>query len=501
MAVAPTELLELAKNRRPIESVSPPEQNPNSALDSLQQHGTYLLEQQKDRLEHVCHPSGRDATGPIDHALSHGIYDIITNEEGKIVNVFIDFTSHWFTSILDRFKHANLNDPYYLWLLGVLAQEKGTPTENVSWIEMAFVDIMQSFFTKEEVEKDNFVVLPVSTGSLGVTDAIDTAKGLISEKYLLKDRENGLFTNHLKGIAFESGFHGRVDDAAEATANQAKTGHKWQGNVEHVFTPTVEYNLDGSINEELTKRRKQISFEELEKYLVKDEYAYLIVEYPIQAEGGVNIFDKQTLIEISDLCKKYGKLLIVDDVQMGGRTWTVEEDFVSPFAEEVIELADIVTFGKVFHANGSVYNLKNIKEKGLSPKYIKDHALHYGGTHTSDFANMLSGAMIMKTIMEEELWKNALDKTDEIYQAIKNLSSVFPELINTVRKADNTAYMAWSFKDQATRDKFKKFMFDNEYIKLLTAGETSIRFAPPADMDNDEVAGLMGAIERQMVNL
>lgn len=492
MTAVRSELLELARNRRPIESVSPLERRRNSAFDSLQIRGTRLLIEQPDRLEHVSHPSGRDPTGIINHAESHGIYNI-TWKNGQS-EVYIDFTSHWFTSILDRYKHPNLNDPYYLWLLGVLAQEKGTPTEDVSWIETAFVDMMQSFFAREEVDKNNFIVLPVSAGTLGVTDAIDTAKGLISEKY-------GSIPNQLKGVAFESAFHGRYDDSAEATANFVKTGHKWQGNVEHVFAPTLEYNLDGSINNDLTQKRKGQSFRELEEYLAKDDYAYLIVEYPLQAESGVNIFDKETLKEMADICKKYGKLLIVDDVQMGGRTWTVDGNFVSPFAQEVIELADIVTFGKVFHANGSIYNLKNIEQKGLSRTHIQDHALHYGGTHTSDFANMLSGAMIMQTIMEEGLWENALEKTEEIFQAIMNLSALYPELINTVRKAENTAYMAWSFKDQATRDWFKKLMFDEEHIKLLTAGEKSIRFAPPADMDEEEVAGLMAAIERQIVNL
>jgi len=166
-----------------------------------------------------------------------------------------------------------------------------------------------------------------------------------------------------------------------------------------------------------------------------------------------------------------------------------------------LQHADIVNFGKVFHANGTVLNLNNIEEKGLNRRFVEQHPLWLGGTHTSTLADILSGTMIMETILQERLWENALEKTSVFYNFLKDLTSRFSPLIGTLRKAKDTDYLAWSFSNSKLRDEFRRLMLENEHIILLGAGDCSIRIAFPPDMTDEEMFCLMTAVERQINNL
>lgn len=462
----------------------------NTTLEKVLDKGTRILNRQPDFLENFSHASGRWLKN-VDLSRSHGIY--IATKEG----MYLDFANHWNTGLLDRLKHPELNDPEYLKLLGILAQEKATPTETGSGVEAAFVDMMQGFFAKGiEEDKKNFQVLPVSAGTLAVDDAIYTARGLVAEN-------RNVSPQSLKGLAFEGAFHGRHGEAADATANKAKVGHKDRGYVTHVKAPVVQFDPSGRIIDAQTDKNLKDSVWAVEKRLFLSNYAYVITEYPIQAEGGARILHKDTLRFLHDICKEYGKVLIVDAVQMGGRSWyeNKETGVVAPFANEVIEYADIIAFGKVFHANGSVLNNKNIAKKGLNPNYIIQHPQEHGGTYTSTFADMLSGLMIMSVILKKKLWVNALGTTGYIYGFLTGLSESFPEGIQCPRVREDTAYIAWDLPTRELRDRFIKLMVENEHKILLHAGETSIRLAPNPDMTHDEMLQLCYSIKNQLYSL
>ncbi len=54
----------------------------------------------------------------------------------------------------------------------------------------------------------------------------------------------------------------------------------------------------------------------LEKELATKRYAAFFVE-PIQAEGGIRMPEPGYLGDVQDLCRRYGSLLVADEVQTG----------------------------------------------------------------------------------------------------------------------------------------------------------------------------------------
>ena len=466
----------------------------NPMLQKIMERGRIALAQDENFLENNSHPSGRYGIGVVDLEKLHGPY-LYTSK-----GYYFDYTYHWMTDLLDRKKHQELDENNLLLFLGALSFEKPTPTEITTEIQASFVKMMQEFFSRGDKEKEsNFTVLPVSAGVLGVADAIDNAKGLVAEKYLKEGKT--IEENQLKGIAFGGAFHGRYDDPADGTSNKEKTGHKWNNKITRVEeAPIIIYNQDGSVDENGTEELFEQSMAQVERSMAQDEHAYVIIEYPFQAEGGARLVNPNALRRLNEICQKNGKLLIVDNVQMSGRSWTINPDgSASPFTEEVLKYAHITTFGKVFHANGSVYDLEKIKELGLNPEFIREKGpQRLGGTHTSSMHDMLSGMMVMQTIQDKKLWENLFDKSNKLYAGLQTLSEAHPDILQKVRMREDTGYLAWSFPSNGEREKFWNFMKDNEHIIFLRAGKDSIRIAPAPDMTQKELDGILIAVSRQL---
>lgn len=479
MSANPDRLNEfLKKNEKPV-----PQRLQRSGGPALKliEEGFLILNRDPQYLENASHPSQRPLEN-VDLNLTHGMYVHTKNGE-----VYLDLSRNWMTGLVDSTAHENaLAQENYLLLLGLLAQEKATPTETASAIQALFVDRMITYFARGE-SKDDYRVLPVSAGTLAVADAIHTAKGIIAEKQNVEPQT-------LKGIAFDKGFHGRYDDAADATSPSPKVDFKQHGVVDHQSAPVMTYFDDGRIDYTKSDEAFEIWKKETERLLSQPQYAYAIIEYPIQAEGGARIMHPDCLEHLSSVCNKYGKVLIVDNVQMGGRSFSEKAGIVSPFTAEALDFADIVTFGKVFHTNGSVINNRKLREKGLNADYVATHASQYGGTHTASFADMLSGAMIMETFLESD-WKRGLRVTRLFLENLWDFALNNPGLVLRPRGREDTAYLAWSYPDNPKRDDFLKNLREKEHMIMLGAGDDSVRLAP-SDMSKEEMEYVLEAVER-----
>ncbi|MET1413496.1 aspartate aminotransferase family protein [Roseibium sp. HPY-6] len=116
-------------------------------------------------------------------------------------------------------------------------------------------------------------------------------------------------------FGFTHGFHGMTTGSLELTDNPYyKEGLPGFDQCTHGPLPfcTDESTLEASISSiaDTLQRRSQND----------DAPAAIIVE-PIQGEGGINIAPMGWLRALDTLCKQFGVLLIVDDIQMGcGRT-------------------------------------------------------------------------------------------------------------------------------------------------------------------------------------
>ncbi|WP_434081469.1 diaminobutyrate--2-oxoglutarate transaminase [Sanguibacter sp. Z1732] len=141
-------------------------------------------------------------------------------------------------------------------------------------------------------------------------------------------------------VNFTNAFHGMTLGALSVTGNAMKRGGAGLPLVHATPMPYDDY-FNGDVPD----------FIYLEKLLGDgggglNEPAAVIVE-TVQGEGGLNTARAEWLRNLSELCKKHGVLLIVDDIQMGvGRTGS----FFS--FEEAGIVPDIVTLSKSLSGYG-----------------------------------------------------------------------------------------------------------------------------------------------------
>lgn len=122
-------------------------------------------------------------------------------------------------------------------------------------------------------------------------------------------------------VAFSHGFHGMTLGALACTANQAFRGAAGipLENVRH-FPFGCEKPLGNS-----GSRTPSDIIEELRALYADTSSGHLppaafLIE-TIQAEGGVNVAEQQWLLDLQNLAREVGSLIIVDDIQVGmGRT-------------------------------------------------------------------------------------------------------------------------------------------------------------------------------------
>lgn len=146
-------------------------------------------------------------------------------------------------------------------------------------------------------------------------------------------------------IAFTNGFHGMTLGALACTGNAGKRGGAGVP-LNHVAHEPFDgyYGPDVDTAEMLEQRLSDPSSG-------LDEPAAILVE-TVQGEGGLNAASPQWLKKISDIAKRHGALMIVDDIQAGcGRTggfFSFEDMGFTP---------DIVTLAKSLSGMGLPFAL------------------------------------------------------------------------------------------------------------------------------------------------
>lgn len=442
--------------------------------------GKQIFAENPNFLEQYTQP-GRHIGSPVDYQKSLGrrLYP----EDGS--DSSIDETGLWMTEFLDLEKHPELRDRKLKELAWKFTFVDPTPTESATYIQAAFIKMMLDFWP--EAKK----VLPVSAGGLATDDACWIAACQVGEKV-------GIHPSKMRGVAIENSFDGRYGRGAKATHSKFKVGHQYDGSEIHCPAPVVEFNQFGENNEQKTQDNFDKSMSSIEKYLAKKDVAYVIVEYPMQAEGGARVMNPQSLQELKKLCDKHGKLLIVDYIQMGGRSWTIKDGFVSPFAEEVLENADIITFGKGFRASGTIVRDFTKLNRGFTDNVYDVHPERWGGTWTAHLGQMLAGWAIMQVILDKKLYNNALIQTQRALQILKEIAKRYPNLISVPRGIEKVAYLGF---DSDYRDSLKKIMKEKYHYLVLGARDKTIRWAPNLDVAEKEVLSFMRVIENSLEEL
>jgi len=144
-------------------------------------------------------------------------------------------------------------------------------------------------------------------------------------------------TKRDKVIAFYGSFHGRTMGSLSLTASksvQRKGFGALVPGVFHIPYPNCYRCPYGLKPESCCTECATVLERELFKRIVDPEDVAAIFVEPIQGEGGYLVAPPEFMKELERVCRKYGILLVIDEVQSGmgrtGKWWAFEHSGVTP---------------------------------------------------------------------------------------------------------------------------------------------------------------------------
>ena len=289
-------------------------------------------------------------------------------------------------------------------------------------------------------------------------------------------------TRRERMISFFGAFHGRTLGALSLTGSKVRQKENFGAlvpGVTHVgygYCYRCPYHLTyPECNIECVDYIEHTLFK---KTVPAEEVAAIIIE-PIQGEGGYVVPPAGYHRKLRELTKKYGILLIADEVQSGmgrtGKMFAIEHWDVEP---------DIITVAKGI-ASGLPLGAM-IARADLMDWEPGSHANTFGG-------NPLACMAALETIrlLQEKLLANAARTGDYFKGKLQELSRRFP-LIGDVRGLGLMIGMEL-VRDRETRepapkerDRVIELAFQKGLL-LLGCGESTIRFSPPLVVSKSEV--------------
>lgn len=270
--------------------------------------------------------------------------------------------------------------------------------------------------------------------------------------------------NKTQIIYANNSFHGRTMGALSITGQE-----KYQKD----FTPLIPDTIAVNYN----------NIQDLKNAFNENTCAVFLEA--VQGEGGIIQIDDDFLKEARNLCDQYDALLIFDEVQTGiGRLGTL-------FAYQSFGVVpDIVTMAKGLGGGFPIGACLASKKAGeaLVPG---DHGNTFGG-------NPLACSVAL-TILNEILNENLLDNVNimatYLTNKLEDLKNKYP-IIKDIRGKGLLIGMeiATSTKD------FQTSCFENGLL-LVPAGNNTIRFLPPLNINKDEIDEMLVILEKSLSTL
>jgi 4-aminobutyrate aminotransferase len=289
-------------------------------------------------------------------------------------------------------------------------------------------------------------------------------------------------TNRSRLVAYIGAFHGRTLGALSLTGSKViqKQGFSplLQG-VTHIPYPYCYRcqfgQVHGKCKLECFKYLENILFQ---KTVPPTEVAAVFIE-PIQGEGGYIVPPKEYLIELQRLAKKYGILLVADEVQCGmGRTGKMFASEHFDFVPDIICTAKGIASGMPL---GAIIARADIMDWPSG-----SHASTFGGNPVACAAALKTLDLLENGLMENatrmgERIKQGLVRLMKKYQAIGEVRGiglmVGIEIVKDRKSKD---------PDPVKRDKILDMAFYQGLI-ILGCGPNSVRFAPALVVTQDQV--------------
>jgi diaminobutyrate-2-oxoglutarate transaminase len=226
-----------------------------------------------------------------------------------------------------------------------------------------------------------------------------------------------LVTNRRNIISFTKAYHGNTLGALAATGNAQFRNERFIARLDVSFLPYDGY-LGGTVD----------TAEYLRKVLIDsnsgiDMPAAVILE-TVQAEGGINVASDIWLQSVASICREFGILMIVDDIQVGnGRTgpfFSFERTGVQP---------DIVTLSKSISGVGTPMAMVLLK-----PELDQWSPAEHTGTFRGNNLGFIAGSRAIQKFWKNDLLQKETEKKSEILkERLITFRNNFSELNADVR--------------------------------------------------------------------
>jgi len=251
--------------------------------------------------------------------------------------------------------------------------------------------------------------------------------------------------------------------------------------------------------------------EALEKALCNKDVAAFIVE-PVQGKG-VNIPDDHYLPEVERLCRQYGTLLVVDEVQTGmgrtGKFWAIEHWNVKP---DMICMAKALSGG--FVPVGAVALTQKIMDSVFNRM---DRAVVHGSTFSKNNMAMAAGLASLEIIKAEKLVENSAKIGSEITNRLNALRGQFEFFKEARGKGSMIAIefkppsslslkAAWMMLEAANKGLFCQMvtipLFKEHRILTQVAGHgmNVVKLLPPLILTQKDVDHIINAFTKTIAD-
>jgi 4-aminobutyrate aminotransferase len=296
-------------------------------------------------------------------------------------------------------------------------------------------------------------------------------------------------------IVFQGSFHGRTAQTMAMTTSKYIYRHDYQPLPGGISIAPYPYSYYFGWDEEITT---EFCLKQLETLLHgqvnPSEVAAMVIE-PVLGEGGYVPAPAGFLQELSQICTRYGILLIVDEVQSGfgrtGKMFAFEHAGIEP---DVIVMAKGLGSGLPISGIGA--------SSGLMAKWKPgSHGGTYGGG--SAIAAAAANATI-EVILEEKLAENAAQRGAQLMELLKDLQSEFP-VIGDIRGTGlmvATEFTRTGKTDQETAKSVQQACLERNLL-LLTCGtyENVIRWIPPLIVTEQQISDAISIFQEALVEV
>jgi len=288
-------------------------------------------------------------------------------------------------------------------------------------------------------------------------------------------------TKREKLIAFYGCFHGRTMGSLSLTASKAvqrKGFGTLLAGVFHIPYPDCYRCPYGLRPESCCTECAAVLERELFKKIVDPEEVAAIIIEPIQGEGGYVPAPPEFLQELQRICRKYGILLVSDEVQCGmgrtGKWWAGDHAGLEP---DILCTAKGIASGMPL---GAIIARADVMD--WTPGA---HASTFGGNPVCIAAALATIDLIERTYMENarrmgEFLFSGMADWRERHKIVGDVRGKGLMIGIEIVRDQKTKEKARDLRDRLVQLAFAKGLL------VLGAGENTLRFSPPLVIDEEQ---------------